>query len=79
MPDDEIDIAEDIKQHIEFGRPNLPDIFEEMYQNAIAAGETTVGVLTCGPVPMVEEVLKLSYSKSDHKVRFEASEEIFEF
>lgn len=68
-----------LQRSLRFGRPKLPLIFDKMKEIAIKAGENKVAALCCGPNVMIQEMISLSKSKSDNKVKFDVHHETFEF
>ncbi len=57
----------------------LRSYFEDIHSEAVKHGQKKVGVLTCGPEPVVDEVNKLASEFTKEGVTMEFHEEIFEF
>ena len=69
------------QKHLEFGRPNLPEIFAEVEKMCNEEHFLNVGVFVCGPKSMTDEVNDLcrqSYMKCN-RVKFDCHVETFDF
>jgi len=66
------------QKNVKTGRPNFSEIFEKMAGVARATGESKVAVLVCGPMPMVNDISRISIQKSTAQVQFHAHSEVFQ-
>ena len=71
------------QKHLRMGRPNIPDLFRRTRELCEKEGIKRVGVMTCGPKGMVDEVMDLCQMSQINPicstVRFDGHAEVFDF
>jgi hypothetical protein len=67
-----------VQPYLNFGRPDLPAIFAQTADYCRAHGIKRVAVVTCGPVPLINDVTRLS-NKCYKNVSFDLHSEVFDF
>ena len=72
-------IRPETQKYLKFGRPKVDEIFNTIHSFAKSVSESEVAVLTCGPKPLVNDVLKYSCQYSRDGVQFDFHSELFEF
>ena len=65
--------------YLKFGRPKLPQIFEQVVALCTAESIDRVAVVTCGPPPMTQEVHHLCSKSTSGKLKFDLHVEEFGF
>ena len=64
--------------HLRYGRPDLSNIFERVAKLCEKENISRVAVVTCGPSPMINDVVTLSRKKING-VSFDCHHEVFQF
>jgi hypothetical protein len=76
---DMANIHPDLQPCLNFGRPNIPRIFQQAQLLAATKDEKRIAVMVCGPIAMINDVEECARIHSNNGLVFDVHHEVFEF